>query len=174
MPDMTSSDITDSLIEENYYPILPLSQGLMILDTTDENITELMTTSSDAFSKTVGFELDTYEKEDGDIDGPFTLAVSIDTTGDGQIIWFSASDFLDDMYNEYSSGANVDLTMNALSSLIGEREAIAIRSKSLDYNYLTISDSVSSTLKTLMIGVFPITYLCIGIFVFVRKRGKQK
>jgi len=173
MPEMASSAITDTLIAESYYPILPLSQGLSVGVTTNCTVTELMTTSYDAFSKVAGFELDTYEYEDGDIYGPFTLAVSIETTGNGQVIWFSASDFLDDMYNAYSSGANVDLAMNALSSLIGEREAIAIRSKSLNYNYLTINDSTASTLKTLMIGVFPIVYLGIGIYVIVRKRGKQ-
>ena len=173
MPEMASSSITDTLIAENYYPILPLSQGMTVGTTTKGTVTELMTTSYDAFSKVAGFELETYEYEEGDIYGPFTLAVSIETNGAGQIIWFSASDFLDDMYNAYSSGANVDLAMNALSSLIGEREAIAIRSKSLNYNYLTINDSTASTLKTLMIGVFPIVYLGIGIYVIMRKRGKQ-
>ena len=173
MPEMASSSITDTLIAENYYPILPLAQGLTIGTTTKGTVTELMTTSYDAFSKVAGFELTSYDYEEGDIEGPFTLAVSIETNGAGQIIWFSASDFLDDMYNAYSSGANVDLAMNALSSLIGEREAIAIRSKSLNYNYLTINDSTASTLKTLMIGVFPIVYLGIGIYVIVRKRGKQ-
>ena len=77
------------------------------------------------------------------------------------------------MYNAYSSGANVNLGMNALSSLIGESEAMAIRSKSLDYNYLTISESTSSLLKVLMIGVFPLVYLGIGIGVVVRRKGLQ-
>ena len=173
MPEMASSEITDTLINENYYAIMPLSQGLQVGTTSTGTVTQILTTSYDAFSKVAGFELDTYEKEDGDIDGPFTLGVSIETSGAGQIIWYSASDFLNDMYNAYSSGANVDLAMNSLSSLIGEREAIAIRSKSLNYNYLTITDSTSSTLKTLMIGVFPLTYLGIGIFIIMRKRGKQ-
>lgn len=173
MPEMNSSEITDSLINENYYAILPISQGLQIGTSSTGNVTELLTTSSDAFSKIAGFELETYEKEEGDVDGPFSLGVSIETGGEGQIIWFTSSDFLNDMYNAYSSGANVDLAMNALSSLIGEREAIAIRSKSLNYNYLTIADSTSSVLKTLMIGVFPLTYLGIGIFIIVRKRGKE-
>ena len=77
------------------------------------------------------------------------------------------------MYNAYSSGANVDLAMNAVSSLLGEREAISIRSKSFNYNYLTISEDTASTLKLLMIGVFPLTYLGIGICVIVSKRRKQ-
>ncbi len=173
IPDLLSSSITDPLISENYYAILPLAQGLTIGSSEKGTVTELMTTSELAFSKTAGFALETYDMEDGDVAGPFALAVSIETDGAGQIVWFSATDFLDDMYNAYSSGANVDLAMNALSSLIGEREAMAIRSKSLNYNYLTIDESTASMLKTLMIGICPLGYLAIGIVVIVRKRGKQ-
>ncbi len=173
MPDMASSDITDSLIEDNYFAILPLAQGLTVGNTGSGTVTTLLTTSDSAFSKVAGYELTTYEKEDGDIDGPFALAVSIVTEGEGQIIWFSTTDFLEDSYNSYSSGANVNLAMNALSALIGEREALAISSKSLEYNYLTISESTASTLKALMIGVLPLCYLGVGIVVILRKRGKQ-
>ena len=77
------------------------------------------------------------------------------------------------MYNAYSSGANGDMAMNALSSLVGESEAMAIRSKSLNYNYLTISASTSSLLKVMMIGVFPLLYLGIGICVELTRRKKQ-
>ena len=173
LPNMASHSITDPLIEDRYYAIVPLSQGMTIGSTSNGTVTELMYTSDYAFSKVAGFELDTYEYEEGDIEGPFTIALTIDTNGGGQIVWFSASDFLDDMYNAYSSGANVDLAMNAVSSLLGEREAISIRSKSLNYNYLTISEDTTSTLKLLMIGAFPLAYLGIGIFVILSKRGKQ-
>ena len=174
MPDMSSSEITDSLIEEHYYPIMPISQGLTVGDTpSGATVTTLLTTSDLSFSKTAGYDLSTYEKEDGDVDGPFAVGVSITCDSGGQLTWFSSSDFLDDMYNAYSSGANVNLGMNALSSMIGESEAMAIRSKSLNYNYLTISDSTSSLLKVVMIGVFPLVYLGIGIFVVVNRRRTQ-
>ncbi len=173
MPDIASSDITDSLTEENYYVLMPISQGMTVGSTTNGTVTSLLTTSDTAFSKVAGYSLETYEKEDGDIDGPFSVAVSIEDQGGGQIVWFSSSVFLEDMYNAYSSGANVDLAMNSLSWLVGEREAISIRSKSLNYNYLTISDSTSSLLKGLMIGVFPLAYLCIGITVILVKRKVQ-
>lgn len=171
MPDMASSDITDSLIEEHYYPIMPISRGLTVSD--DTSVTALLTTSDAAFSKIAGFEMTTYEKEEGDIDGPFALAVSIDCGNDGRIVWFASSSFLDDVYNAYSSGANVNLGMNALSAMIGESEAMAIRSKSLNYNYLTISESTSSLLKTMMIGVFPLLYLGVGIGVVLVRRRRQ-
>ena len=173
LPNMASHSITDPLIEDRYYAIVPLSQGMTIGSTSSGTVTELMYTSESAFSKVAGFELETYDYEEGDIEGPFTIALTIDTNGGGQIVWFSASDFLDDMYNAYSSGANVDLAMNAVSSLLGEREAISIRSKSLNYNYLTISEDTASTLKLLMIGAFPLAYLGIGICVIVSKRRKQ-
>jgi ABC-2 type transport system permease protein len=120
-----------------------------------------------------GYSLTTYEEEDGDIDGPFAVAVSIELDAGGQIVWFSSSSFLEDAYNAYSSGANGDLGMNALSDLIGESEAMAIRSKSLNYNYLTISDSTAGLIKIVMIGVIPLVYLGIGICVVVHRRGKQ-
>ena len=170
LPDIQSNDITDPLIEAKYYAIFPLAQGLTI---TGSSATALLTTSDEAFSKAAGFQLDTYEKEDGDTDGPFSVAVSVDTGNDGQLIWFASSYFLDEMYNAYSSGANLDLAMNALSSLIGEREAVSIRSKSLSYNYLTISESAASMLKTWMIGVIPGAFVVYGVFTVIERRRKR-
>ena len=168
LPDIEESEITSPLIEENYYAIVPIAQGM----TTSGNasVTELLTTSAQAFNKAAGYDITTYEKEDGDTEGTFALAVSIDCGNDGEIVWISSSNFLDDMYNSYSSGANLELTMNALSSMVGENEAVSIRSKSLNYNYLTISDSTSSILKVVMIGVFPLVYLGIGIGVMLKRR----
>ena len=172
LPDLASSEITDPLIEENYYAIMPISQGLIVQDT--DAVTPLLTTSELSFSKIAGYALSSYEKEEGDIDGPFTLAVSVTTENEGKLVWFTSSHFLDDMYNAYSSGANLDLAMNAMSSIIGENEAVAIRSKSLNYNYLTISDSAASFLKTIMIAVFPLVYLGIGICVIVERRKRNE
>lgn len=172
MPEMTSSDITDSLIDENYYALMPICIGLRTSSATSA-VTSLMTTSDTSFSKVDGYNISTYEKEENDTDGPFSVAVSIECDNDGQIVWFSSSAFLEDAYNAYSSGANQDLAMNALSSLVGEREAIAIRSKSLNYNYLTISESTGSLLRGLLIGAFPLLYLGIGIAVFAVRRKRQ-
>lgn len=173
LPELQDSEITSPLAEENYYAILPIAQGLKVNDTTG-CVTELLKTSETAFSKKAGYDLETYEKEEGDTDGPFALAVSIDTEKDGQIVWFSSSLFLEDMYNSYSSGANLDMGMNTLSSLIGEREAVSIRSKSLNYNYLTIDESTASLLKTMMIGVFPIAFVVVGIVIMVQRRRKNE
>ena len=172
LPSLNSHAVTDPLIDEGYRPILPISRGLVVTGD-GAGVTELLTTSDSAFSKLDGYELTTYEKEKGDLDGPFALAVSVELDSGGGIVWFASSRFVDDMYNAYSSGANTDLAMNAMASLIGESEAMAIRSKSLNYNYLTISDSAASVLKALIIGVFPLAYLGCGVCVALKRRRLQ-
>ncbi len=172
LADMQSHDITDSLIEDNYYVIMSLCNGITYEGSGSGTVNSLLYTSDTAFAKVAGYALTTYEKEDGDIDGPFELAVSIEDDSGG-IVWFTSADFLEDSLNAYSSGANGDLAMNALSSLIGESESMAIRSKSLNYNYLTISESTSSSLKLLMIGVIPLCFFGIGLIVILQKRRKQ-
>lgn len=174
MPDIASSEITDPLLDERYYAIMPIAQGLKVTETEDGAVTELLTTSDASFSKTDGYALSSYEKEEGDVDGPFAVAVSVDCGNEGQMVWFSSSSFLDEQFNAYSSGGNLDLTMNALSSMLGEREAVAIRSKSLNYNYLTIDDSTSSLLQTVMIGVFPCLYLAAGICIILKRRKQSE
>lgn len=170
LPELGDSDITAPLTEKNYYAIVPVAAGLQMGD--DSRVTALLTTTDSAYSKTSGYSQTTYEKEDGDIDGPFALGVDI--ADGGELVFFTSSYLLEDMYNAYSSGANSDLVMNALSSLLGERQAMSIRSKSLNYNYLTISESAASLLKLVMIGLVPLMYLAMGGAALWDKRRMQR
>ena len=170
LPNLEDSDITAPLTEQNYYAIVPVAAGLQLGD--DSRVTALLTTTDSAYSKISGYSQTTYEKEEGDIDGPFALGVDI--ADGGELVFFTSSYLLEDMYNAYSSGANSDLVMNALSSLLGERQALSIRSKSLNYNYLTISDSAASLLKLVMIGLVPLLYLATGGSHLWEKRRMQR
>ena len=170
LPNLENSDITAPLTEQNYYAIVPVAAGLQLGD--DSRVTALLTTTDSAYSKISGYSQTTYEKEEGDIDGPFALGVDI--ADGGELVFFTSSYLLEDMYNAYSSGANSDLVMNALSSLLGERQAMSIRSKSLNYNYLTISDSAASLLKLVMIGLVPMLYLAMGGAALWDKRRMQR
>lgn len=169
MPDIESSDITDPLTEESSHVIVPIAQGLTV--GSNGSVTALLTTSDEAFNKAAGYAMTTYEKEDGDTDGPFTLAVSItDSTAEGKIVWVASDYLLDDTYNSYSSGANLDLVMNGLSWMIGKNDAVSIRAKSLNNSYLTISSSSATVLKVVMIDVIPVCFLLLGIDEVLRRR----
>lgn len=171
LPDLGDSDITAPLAEKNYMAIVPIAAGLQI---SGDSAVSLLNTTDSAYSKIAGYQQTTYEKEDGDIDGPFSLGVDIQDYSSGRIIFFTSSYLLDDMYNAYSSGANNDMVMNALSALMGDRQAMSIRSKSLNYNYLTISESAASTIKLVMIGLVPLCYLAMGVVTVLEKRRMQR
>ena len=126
LPNTESHAITDPLIEDRYYAIVPISQDMTVGSTSNGTVTELMYTSDYTFSKLAGFELGTYEYEEGDIEGPFTIALTIDTNSGGQIVWFSASDFLNNMYNAYSSGANVDLAIFIVAFVEHSQDRLAV------------------------------------------------
>ena len=171
LPDLGDSDITAPLAEKNYMAIVPIAAGLQI---SGDSAVSLLNTTDSAYSKIAGYQQTTYEKEDSDIDGPFSLGVDIQDHSSGRIIFFTSSYLLDDMYNAYSSGANNDMVMNALSALMGDRQAMSIRSKSLNYNYLTISESAASTIKLVMIGLVPLCYLAMGVVTVLEKRRMQR
>ena len=100
LPDMAEHEITNPLIEGNYYAIMPIAQGLTVTDTTG-SVTQLLTTSETAYSKAAGYAIETYEKEEGDVDGPFATAVAVDCGSGGRMVWFASSNFLDDMYMRF-------------------------------------------------------------------------
>ena len=171
LPTIESSDITDALIEENSNVIMPIAAGLTIDNAAGAyTVTSLLDTSSSAYSKAAGYDISTYEKEDGDVDGPFSLAIAAENSNDGSLVWIASDYLLEDQYNSYSSGANEDFFMNAMSWKMADTESLSIRSKSLDYNYLTISASAATLLKVIMIGVLPVGYLLYGIDEVVRRR----
>ena len=174
MPEIESSEITDPLKDGDYHVIVPIASGLTVGENSNgATVTSLLKTSTDSFSKAAGYAMTTYDKEDGDTDGPFTLAVSIeDAAAGGRLIWVASDYLVDDTYNSYSSGANLDFLMNGLSWMIGETDAVSIRSKSLNYNYLTISSSSAAWLKVCMIGIIPVGFLLLGVDEVLRRRKK--
>ena len=173
LPDISGNAITEALIREKYRVIVPLALGLRTESSDSGTVAVLLKSSEQAFSKKAGYELTNYEKEDGDLDGPFAFAVSIEEKGGGKMVWVSSSSFLDEQINAYSSGANLNFIMNSIASMLGEREAVAIRSKSLNYNYLTINETTAAMMKTVMIGAVPLLFVAMGISTVV-ERGKRK
>lgn len=179
LPEISSHTVSDPLRESGYYVLLPLAQGLNVSsDLRDTlSVTEILTTSDSAFSKAAGYNLTTYEKEDGDVGGPFALAVAItDTIDDGitsDIVWISSGAIVDDATNTQISGGNQDLFLNVVNWLCQQDEStISIHSKALGYAYLTMSEGTASTLTVLLIAIIPLAYLAVGVYVFIRRKRK--
>ena len=179
LPELNSHTITSPLISEGYYVLLPIAQGLNVTDTGNDLITatELLTTSDSAFSKIAGYDLQTYEREEGDLSGPFALAVHASETLDdgitGDVVWVSSTSLLDEQTNEMVSGGNQDFFLNILNYFCEpEGSSISIHAKSLTTEYLTMDSSTTSILSALIIGVIPVTYLAMGVYIWYRRKHR--
>ncbi len=82
LPDIESHTITETLISDSKYVLLPTAQGIEIAESDDENlsVSSLLQTSDEAISKTDVMNAETYDKEEGDLDGPFSLGVAVTKT----------------------------------------------------------------------------------------------
>ena len=177
MPEMNSSDITDPLMEDNYQVVVPVSKALDVSEASEDvTVTSLLESSEESFLKDEGYDIETYEQEEGDIQGPLTLAalVTKDLEDDQQmqLVWIASSMMLEEAYNSYSSDANEDFILYVLEMMCEKDDSISVRSKSLTNEYLTISTADSSMIKVATMGVIPGIYLITGIVVAVRRRKR--
>jgi len=172
LPNIESSTITDPLIDNGNYILLPIAQGLKVGETPENvTVTELLTTSDSAFSKVAGYAIETYEKEEGDLEGPFTLGVQIEDSDSGaEIVWVSSGALLDESTDSQVSGANLDMFLNTLDYMCEKTDSITIHAKSMSYEYLTMESSTVSLLTVLAVGIVPLTFLAAGIVIVVRRK----
>lgn len=177
MPEMESSEITDPLISDNYHVIMPVAKALDVSEPDgDVTVTPLLQSSENSILKADGYDIETYEKEEGDTQGPLTLAAlatkDIDEENQMQLVWIASSEMLDEAYNQYSSDANEDFVLNTLEMMCEKDDSVSVRSKSLTNEYLTVSTSSASLIKVVTIGVIPAVYLIVGIAVVVRRKRR--
>lgn len=175
IPEIRSTDITSDISEKGTYVLVPVAQGIQTIDQYRDSLTieSLLSTTSSSYSK-VNMESSTLEKEEGDIDGPFDVAVSIqeeiddDTTT--QIVYFSSSYITEDQVNQMVSGGNIDLVIDSLNWMCDTEDSVSIPSKDLSVSYLTWTGHAAGSWSLILIAVLPGAILIFGVVVWLRRR----
>lgn len=77
IPTINDTDVTQGMSGGKAYVLMVAAQGLQKVDNSESGLTvnSVLTTSDSAYSKTNVASMTTYDKEDGDTDGPFDVAV---------------------------------------------------------------------------------------------------
>lgn len=175
VPEIQSTDITKNLTENGTYVLVPVAQGIQKIDQYRDSleIQSLLSTTSASYSK-INISSDTLEKEDGDIDGPFDVGVSvteqIDDDTETQIVYYSTSAILDDQVNQMVSGGNEQMVLDSLSWMCKNESSVSVPVKSLQVSYLTWTGHAAGSWSLCLIAVIPGAILIFGVVVWMRRR----
>ncbi|MBM6724038.1 GldG family protein [Pseudoflavonifractor phocaeensis] len=177
LPDIGSHDITSPLADGGYYVLMPVAQGISVSDELREGltVTQLLTTTSASYAKADAYNLTTYDKEEGDLEGPFALGVAISEEVEGGttgIVWLTTSYMFNDDVDMLVSGANTDLFLNALDWMCQRESSISIRAKDLSTEYLTVPSSDVSTWSLILVVTLPLAFILAGAYITVTRRKR--
>lgn len=173
LPQIMEHEITIPLLVAGYDLVMPITQGIMQKATLEEGVQvkEVLSTSDKAYLK---FDLDkmqSMEKEEGDKDGPFSIAATGEIGG-ASLVWVTSSYAFNAEYNEMSSGANFNFFINCLSWAADNETGISILPKRLTGDKLKIPATVATLLTITFIAIIPIIFIIMGVIVLVRRRRK--
>lgn len=177
LPEVASTDYTSSV--SNSYIFAPYSVGLTYGDDTDDTTYQaLLTTTDDAISKVDLENFTTYEYEDGDINGPFNLAVAVEQTVDDDnttnLVVVGSFQLLNDSADEIVSGNNASMFKDILSTLIGDSQlsTSVIAAKDYSLSTITVTTAAAVGLGLSAIIVIPVLMIVLGIVIWARRRKK--
>jgi ABC-type uncharacterized transport system involved in gliding motility auxiliary subunit len=175
-PKMAAHPILDPLISDKLPVIIPYARGIKILDAKKRSLTiePLLTTSVSAWGK-INLDDPSLEKSQNDLSGPFNLAVAVsdklteDTSKQAKLIVIGNSMFASSEIINSIPG-NASFLMNCINWLQDQNVSLGIKPKSLLTMRLDINSLQTLMLSGLVVIIIPLSILCVGLVVWLRRR----
>ena len=174
LPDYTSPTETTALdgVDTSRRVLLQMAQGITLTETDGIVSEALLATSTSAYSKVAGYEMTTAEKEDDDMDGPFTLAAyARSESTEAEVIWVNCGNMDNESIYQILPG-NCTFLQGCASSLAGQVSSVLIDSKALEAAPISVSSAQSAVLGLTFIILLPAAVLAAGAVVVLLRRRK--
>ncbi len=176
LPNVESHNITSSIRKKDAAVITPVAKGIKVLDSARSTIkvTPLLTTSDSAYSK-INIESDVLDKEAGDIEGPFNLGVLIEENykdTETKIAVYGSAYMIDKDMTSFPSAGNLDMFLNTVNYMGSKDDSVAVPTRSLAQEYLTISAAQSNFWAALVVIIIPAAILITGGYICIKRRKK--
>lgn len=172
-PQIDYDEITSSVT--NAAVFAPFARGLSY-DEADETIhyTSLLESSTASYSKVNLATSSDYGKEEGDIDGPFTIALKavkeLDDGGLSSAVIVATENLFTKSADDMVPGNNVKLFSSVLSALVEHESSVSIPIKSYDSSNLIFSRRVCALVGIFTIVIIPLFCLVIGFGIWFKRR----
>lgn len=194
LPTIEYDSITSDIYSGNSYIFAPYCQGLAFTEKEDVEVTPLLASSENSYVRDDIENSTSYDKQDGDVDGPFYIGLSctaqvsgsdseetedesVDDTqksGDNSTgIIFSSENLFTQEADVMVAGTNQKLfsgVLQAFETEDGESSSAVIPVKNYEVEYLTVSQSWISVLALITVIVIPFGFLITGFVIWFRRR----
>lgn len=171
-PDYGTTEESTALngVNKGSHVMLSVAQGITVTETDGVAAEPLLNTSEDSYSKADLDENTSSEKDSGDVDGPFSLAVWArnDSTG-AEVIWIGCPN-MDNEQLYQSVPGNLTFLQGCAASMVGQE--ILIDTKALEAEPITVAASSAMTLGMVFVFLLPAAVLIAGAAVVLLRRRR--
>lgn len=183
LPEVQSDTLTSSVYGQ-YYIFTPYAQGILTEEQDEDStlsLTSLLVTSDTAYVKTDPENAESIEKEDGDVAGPFNLAVYAEESVTDEetsevvttkLMLVSSSYLFTSDADTMVSGGNMLLFTSILNNMVDTEISTSVAVKSYSQPVVTMSTSNIVIIGSMVTIIIPVIILIIGIVVWIRRRSK--
>ena len=167
------------------YIFVPCAQGFNYPQQTEEEeessditYTPLLTTSESAYSKVDMANIQSFDKEENDIDGPLYVGLHVSkaaTEEEGEsteLYLFGTADIFTDEASQYVYGNNLTLFTGVTTQFSGGEAESVIPVKSYETSNLVMSQAVVTGGMLIMLILIPVGLLAAGIIIWVKRRKR--
>lgn len=157
-------------VNTNTHVMLSVAQGITITETEDVTAEPLLNSSSSAYAKVDINDLTTMEREEGDADGPFALAVWARNEDTGaEVLWIGCPN-MDNEQLYQSMPGNLTFLQGCAASLVGQD--VLVDTKALEAEPITVAGSTAAALGLTFVFVLPAAVLIAGAVVVLLRRRR--
>ena len=171
LPILGSGGPVNSLTNKTMPTMIPNAHGIRLTGEGDATAASLLKTSDGAFVKKNITENSTYEKEEGDVDGTFSVA-AYSTLGESQMVWYSTPSVLNDSMDYYVNGGNSLLFMASVNWMCDKAVSVSVAAKSMQVPALVVPAASASFWSLTLTFVLPALILGGGVAIWLRRRRK--
>lgn len=177
LPTVEYADETSGLTGEHTYLMAPFAQAVTVPEeeVVSMTYTKLLTTSGKAVLKSGQTQIQTYEKEEGDLEGPFCIGVKAEKeldSGVGTLYVFTSAQMFTDYFDSAVSGNNKQLFSNIMGTVASHEVSVAIPVKSYELEWLTVPAQTAYLYRAVFMVNVPIALLAAGLAIWLVRRKK--